>query len=118
VVRCSTGRGTSLCGSEPELPRECVLITNRHVLAGASAVQVSTWDGQSLDASSAAVGTVGDLGVAVVRGHLPTVGHFTEPSKPGDAITVVGDPNARVLTLAEGPSSTSLTEPGSESPAR
>jgi S1-C subfamily serine protease len=78
-----------------------VLVTNRHVLAGASNLEVSTWDGHSLRVSSAAVGVLGDLGIAVVDGQFPTIGHFGQPG-PGDAITVVGYPEAQALTLSQG----------------
>jgi S1-C subfamily serine protease len=72
------------------------------VLAGAAAIEVSTWDGHSLDAGDAAVGVVGDLGVAHVDGALPMVGRFGSPPKAGDVVTAVGYPLAQQLTLSTG----------------
>lgn len=79
-----------------------LLITNRHVLAGAAVIQVSTWDGHSLDVTAAEVGVLGDLGIAVVEGRLPRVGDFGKPPKSGDPITVAGYPLAGKLTLSQG----------------
>jgi S1-C subfamily serine protease len=44
-----------------------ILITNRHVLAGASLLEVSTWDGRTFEITAAAVGRLGDLGIARVE---------------------------------------------------
>ena len=79
-----------------------VLVTNRHVLAGADTVEVSTWDGRTLSATAAEVGVLGDLGLAYVRGRLPRVGSYGAPPKPGDEVTVVGYPGGDELTLAPG----------------
>jgi S1-C subfamily serine protease len=65
-------------------------------------IQVSTWDGHSLDASNAAVGVLGDLGAAHVDGKLPMVGKFGSPPKSGDIVTAVGYPLAQQLTLSTG----------------
>jgi S1-C subfamily serine protease len=40
-----------------------IQITNRHVLAGASVLEVSTWDGQTLEVDAAKVGVLGDIGL-------------------------------------------------------
>ncbi len=79
-----------------------VLITNRHVLAGAESVEVSTWDGRTLSARTAEVGVLGDLGVAYVEGSLPQVGKYGTAPKAGDAVTVVGYPGGEELTLSPG----------------
>jgi len=79
-----------------------VLVTNRHVLAGADTIEVSTWDGRTLSATAAEVGVLGDLGLAYVRGRLPQVGAYGAPPKRGDAVTVVGYPGGEELTLAPG----------------
>ena len=52
------------------------LITNRHVIAGAAALQADTWDGQTidLDVSQAATGLLVDIGVIHVAQSLPVVG--------------------------------------------
>lgn len=79
-----------------------ILITNRHVLAGAAVLQVSTWDGHSLQVDAAKVGVLGDLGVAVVHGRLPQVGSYGEPPPPTTPITVAGYPLGGKLTLRQG----------------
>jgi S1-C subfamily serine protease len=79
-----------------------VLITNRHVLAGADELEVSTWDGKTLSAGTARVGVLGDLGVAVVGGTLPRAGEYGPAPKQHDRITVVGYPRGGPLTLSEG----------------
>jgi S1-C subfamily serine protease len=79
-----------------------VLVTNRHVLAGADQVEVSTWDGRSLAVDTAYVGVLGDLGIAVVAGKLPRAGTFGPPPVAGDSITAVGYPLGGPLTLSAG----------------
>lgn len=81
---------------------EDVLVTNRHVLAGADTIEVSTWDGRTLPATTAEVGVLGDLGVATVAGALPQVGTYGAPPRAGDAVTVVGYPGGGELTLSRG----------------
>lgn len=79
-----------------------ILVTNRHVLASADELEVSTWNGRTFPVPFAAVGVVGDLGVAVVDGKLPLVGRFGPPPKQGDLVTAVGYPLGGPLTLSEG----------------
>jgi S1-C subfamily serine protease len=79
-----------------------VLVTNRHVLAGAEQIEISTWDGRTLEAEAAEVGVLGDVGIAYVRGRLPHVGRYGAAPKPGDAVTVVGYPGGGELTLSPG----------------
>ena len=79
-----------------------VLVTNRHVLAGAQSIEVSTWDGRTLSATRAEVGVLGDLGLAYVSGRLPQVGTYGAPPRAGDAVTVVGYPGGGELTFSRG----------------
>jgi S1-C subfamily serine protease len=79
-----------------------VLVTNRHVLAGAESIEVSTWDGRTLPATAAQVGVLGDLGVAYVDGTLPQVGSYGKAPRPGDEVTVVGYPGGEELTISPG----------------
>jgi S1-C subfamily serine protease len=79
-----------------------VLVTNRHVLEGAERIEVSTWDGRTLEATAAEVGVLGDVGIARVEGTLPHVGEYGTAPKPGDAVTVVGYPGGGELTLSPG----------------
>ena len=81
---------------------EHTLVTNRHVLAGASQVEVSTWDGHSLHASTDRVGALVDMGIASVTGTLPSPGAaFAEPHA-GMRVTVVGFPLGGPLTFSAG----------------
>ncbi|HXF97161.1 MAG TPA: trypsin-like peptidase domain-containing protein [Gaiellaceae bacterium] len=79
-----------------------LLITNRHVLAGASVLEVSTWDGRTLDVEAAEVGVLGDIGVALVDGRLPRVGAYGAPPPPGAPVTVAGYPLGGRLDLRPG----------------
>jgi S1-C subfamily serine protease len=79
-----------------------LLITNRHVIAGADRLEVSTWDGRTLAVPAAAVGVLGDLGLVVVEGDLPLPGSLGPAPHAGDPITVVGYPQGGPLTLANG----------------
>jgi S1-C subfamily serine protease len=79
-----------------------LLVTNRHVLAGAETLEVSTWNGRTLQVSSATVGVLGDVGFARVEGRLPVVGAFGPPPQRGDLVTAVGYPRGGPLTLSEG----------------
>jgi serine protease Do len=90
----ATGSGFALDGR--------TLVTNRHVLAGAEELEVSTWDGRTLDVSSASVGAVGDIGIVRVAGRLPQRARLGPPARRGDAVTVVGYPLGGQLTLRRG----------------
>ena len=57
------------------------LLTNRHVLAGASQLEVSTWDGHDYQVSTAKVGALVDLGVATVHGASHRVRLLLTPSR-------------------------------------
>src|ERR671914_1293760 len=79
-----------------------VLVTNRHVLAGADTLEVSTWDGKTLSVGTARVGVLGDLGVAVVGGKLPRAGAYGPAPANRAPVTVVGYPRGGPLTLSQG----------------
>ena len=79
------------------------LLTNRHVLAGADRVEVSTWDGHLLRASTAKVGALVDLGIASVSGRAAERGHGRSRSlTAGERIAVVGFPLGGPLTFSSG----------------
>jgi S1-C subfamily serine protease len=78
------------------------LLTNRHVLAGASQLEVSSWDGHDYQVPTAKVGALVDLGVATVEGTLPrAVSAYAEPVA-GQRVTVVGFPLGGPLTFSSG----------------
>lgn len=79
-----------------------ILVTNRHVLAGATVLQVSTWDGRTYQVSAATVGRIGDLGIARVDGQLPVVGEFGPSPNKGSPVTAVGYPLGGPLRLSHG----------------
>jgi S1-C subfamily serine protease len=79
-----------------------VLITNRHVLAGADALEVATWEGRSYPVAFAEVGVLRDLGVVQIIGRLPTKGQFGPRPDAGDSVTAVGYPLGGELTLSDG----------------
>jgi S1-C subfamily serine protease len=79
-----------------------VLITNRHVIAGAAVLEISTWDGRTLDVDTAEVGVLGDLGIVVPAGRVPQVGSYGKPPSKTTPITVAGYPLGGKLTLRTG----------------
>lgn len=89
-----TGSGFALAGD--------LLVTNRHVLAGAEELEVSTWNGRAVQVGSARVGALGDVGLVSVEERLPLAGEFGPAPKTGDLVTVVGYPRGGPLTLSEG----------------
>jgi S1-C subfamily serine protease len=80
------------------------LVTNRHVLAGASVLEADTWDGESLELSvgDAKTGRLVDIGIATVPETLPQVAKTGPAAKPGDKVTAVGYPLGGKLTLSPG----------------
>jgi S1-C subfamily serine protease len=81
---------------------ENTLITNRHVVVGSDRLEVSTWDGRTLSASSATVGTGGDIAIVNVNGRLPQTARLGPRARRGDPVTVVGYPLGGRLTLRRG----------------
>ena len=78
------------------------LVTNRHVLAGASLLELSTWDGRTPPVESASVSRLGDLGIAHVDRPLPQVLGLGGKIPPGSSITAVGYPLGGELRLLPG----------------
>jgi len=78
------------------------LLTNRHVLAGSSQLEVSTWDGHDFAVSTAKVGALVDLGVATVAGALPRAASAYAEPVAGERVTVVGFPLGGPLTFSSG----------------
>jgi S1-C subfamily serine protease len=80
------------------------IITNRHVLAGASILELNTWDGTSLDADvdESSTGRLVDIGATKVAGKVPAIAELGPDPKPGQAVTAVGYPLGGPLTLSPG----------------
>jgi S1-C subfamily serine protease len=80
------------------------LITNRHVIAGAAALQIDTWDGVTIkgDVATAVTGRLVDIGIVTVTATLPAVAKTGPAPKVGAHVTAVGYPLAGPLTLSPG----------------
>lgn len=98
----NVGCGTLATGSGFALDERTV-ITNRHVVADADRLQVTTYDGREIDAVSAGVTDVADLALLRTAEPLPTVPGLAEiDATVGEEVTVVGYPRGGQLTTASG----------------
>lgn len=79
-----------------------VLVTNRHVVEGADLLQVSTWDGQTLDVAISGVAMTEDLALVLVRGQLPVSLELHARPRLGDEVVAVGYPLGGELTFSHG----------------
>lgn len=95
------GCGGLATGSGWALSRT-LLVTNRHVLAGADSLELNTWDGHDLRVTTANVGRLGDLGIVRVSGRLPQVGTLGGAVGSGERVTAVGYPLGGELRLTSG----------------
>jgi S1-C subfamily serine protease len=78
------------------------LITNRHVVAGASRLEVNTHDGQRLEVTAAEVGVLGDVALVSVDGRLPVVADLGGRAAAGAAVAAVGYPEGGPFTVSRG----------------
>lgn len=79
------------------------LITNRHVIAGASTLQVSTYDGQDLLVETAGTAVVADLAIVETNSPLPAaVTLADEDAEIGDQVEIIGYPGGGRLTSSTG----------------
>jgi S1-C subfamily serine protease len=82
---------------------EHTLVTNRHVIADSSNLEVSTYDGQAVNATAARSTTAADIAIIRVDQTLPVAAHLADRDpQTGDAITVVGYPGGGRLTTTSG----------------
>ena len=71
-----------------------LLVTNRHVIAGADSIELNYWDGTSARARLETVATADDLALIRVSLRLPAVGRLAAGDAPeGTSLMVVGYPN-------------------------
>lgn len=91
------------------------LITNRHVVAESAELQLSTYDGRDIAATTASTATLADLAVVRTTDDLPAVPELapTDPA-PGDTVTVVGYPEGGRLTVTSGRVIGGTTDPLNE----
>jgi S1-C subfamily serine protease len=78
------------------------LLTNRHVLAGASELEVSTWDGHDYRVTAADVGRLVDLGVVRVNRNLPYHTYVHARPVVGERVQFVGFPLGGPETFSAG----------------
>ncbi|HJU97885.1 MAG TPA: trypsin-like peptidase domain-containing protein [Jiangellaceae bacterium] len=82
---------------------EDILVTNRHVVAGADTLQVSTYDGQDLLVETAGAAVVADLAIVHTRSALPAAVTLAESDpEVGEPVEVVGYPGGGRLTSSAG----------------
>lgn len=82
---------------------ERTVVTNRHVVADAHRIQITTYDGREFEAEYVAVAELADL--ALLRTTAPVVqvpGLAAEDPDAGESITVVGYPQGGRLTTSMG----------------
>ena len=80
-----------------------VVITNEHVVAGATAVTIDYADGTSSDGTVLASDEVTDLAVIrTARGGLPVPEYRTELPRPGDPVLAIGSPLGFEGTVTSG----------------
>lgn len=82
---------------------EDLLVTNAHVVEGASALQLNTYDGREIEVDASAVATVADLALVRTAQPLPAVLPVaqSDPAE-GDAVSVAGYPGGGPLRTASG----------------
>jgi S1-C subfamily serine protease len=82
---------------------ENVLVTNRHVVAGADTLQLSTYDGEDVLVETAGSAVVADLALVRTKEALPAAVTLA-PADPavGDPVEVVGYPGGGRLTSSTG----------------
>ncbi|SEJ46275.1 S1 family peptidase [Demequina mangrovi] len=80
------------------------LVTNRHVVADAKRITITTYDGRSIAATAASTTTVADIAIITTEESLGSAYAFRAQEDPveGDVITVVGYPNGGRLTSTAG----------------
>jgi S1-C subfamily serine protease len=80
-----------------------LLVTNRHVVAGADSIELNYWDGTSARARPETVAVADDLALVRVSLRLPAVGRLAATDAPeGAALMVVGYPNGGQQKVVRG----------------
>ena len=93
--RISTGSGFAIDSH--------TLITNRHVVADAQKLQVSTYDGRDVEVETASSAALADLAVVRTRDPLPWAPELSEVDPvSGDPVTIAGYPEGGALTITQG----------------
>ena len=80
-----------------------LIATNRHVVDGASRLEINTWDGRTLTVDVASAASESDLALVRVAGPLPRAIPFADVDlEPGDTVTIAGYPAGRRFTMVTG----------------
>lgn len=80
-----------------------LLVTNRHVVQGADAIELNYWDGTSATADVLAVAVADDLALVRVSARLPAVARLAErDALDGARVVVTGFPNGGRQTVGSG----------------
>jgi S1-C subfamily serine protease len=100
----STGSGFALTAT--------TLVTNKHVVADSSRLQVSTYDGHDVAVTAASTAGLADLALVRTSEDLPSAPQLAnaDPAQ-GDPVTVVGYPLGGQLTLTDGRVIGTTTDP-------
>lgn len=80
------------------------LVTNRHVVENSREIEVTTYDGRTIDVTATSVTTVADLAIVTTAETIAAVSSVLAQADAveGDAITVVGYPRGGKLTTVSG----------------
>jgi S1-C subfamily serine protease len=79
------------------------LVTNRHVVAGAATLQVSTYDGQDLLVEASGTAVLADLAVVETSSPLPAAVELAaDDPAVGTAVEIIGYPGGGRLTSSTG----------------
>ncbi len=88
------------------------LVTNRHVVADSSQLELLTYDGRDVDATAASTAGLADLAIVRTAEPLPAAPELAEADPVvGDPVTVVGYPLGRRLTVTDGVVVATTTDP-------
>jgi S1-C subfamily serine protease len=80
-----------------------LLVTNRHVVAGADRIELNYWDGSRAEARPRTVAVADDLALVEVSRRLPAVARVApDDASKGAELFVVGFPNGGQQTIARG----------------
>jgi S1-C subfamily serine protease len=88
------------------------LVTNRHVIEDTKELQVTTYDGRTIDVTAASVTAVADLAIVTTEQSMERFSALAQADPiEGDAITVIGYPGGGKLTTTEGVVLGSIADP-------
>lgn len=80
-----------------------LLVTNRHVVAGADRIELNFWDGTAASARLQTVAVADDLALVRVSRRLPAVARVAESdADKGTAVLIVGFPKGGEQSVAKG----------------